>query len=394
MTPICTAPFHGILIETDKTVKPCCAWQGDPLGNLKFQNINEIRNGEKLKNIQKEMLLGKWPTGCKACEHSEKLNNISAKNSLFDKIIPYSENNKLTQLEFNSSNLCNLVCSGCSPSWSSSWVNFQNKHKLLHGVHGKPEWILHSPKPQSVKNLFDGIDLSNLIHITLKGGEPFLNNDNIELLDMLDSMGILGNIDLLITTNGCFAPSKFLNLLNKAKSVAIMISIDGIGELNQYIRFDPINLESSHTDNIKNNIFKFIQNISRTRLHINMFPTVQVHNAWNLKEISDWWTNEIMPINKQVIYQEARFVYHMEYPFGLQHLSDATRFKLADYYESLNYTNLKHIITVFRKIEYIGDDLHNQMVNYHNSIDIHKFKRFIDIVPNAKKELILFPISK
>ena len=59
--PLCTAPFHSVLIDTDKTVKPCCAWDDGPIGNIKFERMEDILNGTKLKAVQEQMLKNEWP---------------------------------------------------------------------------------------------------------------------------------------------------------------------------------------------------------------------------------------------------------------------------------------------------------------------------------------------
>jgi hypothetical protein len=39
---LCNSLHNGILIETDKSVRPCCAWEGQPLGNLETNTLKEI----------------------------------------------------------------------------------------------------------------------------------------------------------------------------------------------------------------------------------------------------------------------------------------------------------------------------------------------------------------
>ena len=110
MTPLCTAPFHSVLIDTDKTVKPCCAWADEPLGDLKITRIYDILNGTKLKAVQEQLLKNEWPIGCKSCKEREAITGYSTRLTQYnDSIVPYQINNNLTYLEFNSSTLCNLV---------------------------------------------------------------------------------------------------------------------------------------------------------------------------------------------------------------------------------------------------------------------------------------------
>ena len=406
--PLCTAPFHSILIETDKTVRPCCSWTGESIGDLNTDNINDILNGEKLQKIQDQMLNGIWPKNCKNCRQREIKTNTSPRLTMYrPSKVPYLGNNKITYIELNSSNLCNLVCVGCNPSWSSAWANFRedvpwwkefrkdnhwdlflNNHE---GFPDRPGWTFHPSRLDFIGDFFKNIDLSNLNRLMFKGGEPFLNKENTLFLEHLQSLDILKNVDVEMITNGTQVSNKFLNLLSKAKSVFFGISVDGVGKLNQYIRFDPKNPESSHTDNIKQNIKEYakLDNLYA----INPATSVQAHNVFRLEELRRWWVTEIHEINKDKIVHVSEFNHFILGPKELSPdiIQDKMRFHLADFYESLDNLPVYNKVINFLRLPYGGNAFHNLFVKYTDAIDRTRPYKFADLVPEAISELTLIP---
>ena len=388
--PFCTAPFHGALIETDKSVRPCCIWKGEAIGDLKTQTLNDVLNSDHLKHIQKTMLEGSYPTNCDQCVEREKLAGKSVRQGIYG-MVPYLGNNKLTYLEFNSSNLCNLVCAGCGPSWSSAWVTFIEDNgewtELRKSDIHRATWKLHPPQPNFANNFFKDTDFSALAVVMIKGGEPFLNKENILLLEHLDNIGILPNIEVIVTTNGTYTSDRFLTLLGKAKSVKFWMSIDGVEKLNQYIRFDPKNSALSHTDNIKQNVIEYA---SLDNIKISSAFTIQAHNVFRLEQLQQFWEHEIKPINPNRILPVYRCEHILMYPdeLSLQVFSEHTRHQLADKYESLNGKSwYNSVISVLRKEVTNSDLLHNRFVKYTEAIDRTRPYKFLDLVPEAKDEM-------
>jgi MoaA/NifB/PqqE/SkfB family radical SAM enzyme len=389
--PYCTAPFHGALIETDKTVRPCCIWAGEAIGDLKTQTLNDILNSDKLKHIQASMLNGSPPSNCHQCVTREKIAGRGVRQNIYG-MVPYLGNTKLTYLEFNSSNLCNLVCAGCGPSWSSAWASFIEDNsewqEIRKSDHNRAQWKLHPPQPDFANNFFKNTDFSELAVVMIKGGEPFLNKENILLLEHLDNIGLLSKIEVIVTTNGTYTSDIFLTLLSKAKSVKFWMSIDGVGKLNQYIRFDPKHPDRSHTNNIKQNIIEYA---SLDNIVISSACTIQAHNVFKLDELQQFWENEIKPISTKKILPVQKCGHILIYPddLSLHVFSENTRNMLADKYESMNdklwYDT---VISVLRQKVPNNIFLHNKFVKYTEAIDRTRPYKFIDLVPEAKDEFI------
>jgi hypothetical protein len=214
-----------------------------------------------------------------------------------------------------------------------------------------------------------------------------LNKENILLLEHLDNIGILSKIEVIVTTNGTYTSDRFLTLLSKAKSVKFWMSIDGVGKLNQYIRFDPKNPDRSHTNNIKQNMTEYA---SLDNIVISSACTIQAHNLFKLEELQQFWEQEIKTIHPTKILPVQKCGHVLMYPaeLSLHVFSEHTRHRLADKYESMNdklwYDT---VISVLRQKTTNDTSPHNQFVKYTEAIDRTRPFKFLDLVPEAKDEM-------
>jgi len=89
-------------------------------------------------------------------------------------------------------------------------------------------------------NLFFGellADVENLRRLYVAGGEPQLEPRYAEAIDYLIKRGVAQNIDLELTTNATIVNKPLLENLKKFKSLALTISLDGVGLVQEYIRY-------------------------------------------------------------------------------------------------------------------------------------------------------------
>lgn len=376
------------MIDTNKGVKPCCNWSGKFWGNLKDNTIEEIKNTELVKQVQKNMIDGVWHPGCIRCKEREDQIGVSVRQGVY-KTIPANYEGKILYLEYNSTNTCNLACVMCSPAWSSHWVEFKKRHGWLEWkdeTNSFPPHVILPIEMKVAENFVNQVDLTEIQTIWLKGGEPFLNKENILLFEHLDKIGVLPNVKVWMTTNGTVYNDDLLDLLAKAQSVSITVSIDGHGELNRYIRWSDTNHEISNSENLIKTS-QYILNRLPNIKDYNNTCAVQVLNIFRLEETKDWWYKNIYSINPKIVSPGADFQHVVLNPecLSVRTLSDTIRIKLADYYESLNYSKN---LTSFLRLPYLGNDLHNIMVGYISSFDLTRDKKILEIVPELAAELV------
>jgi sulfatase maturation enzyme AslB (radical SAM superfamily) len=384
--PLCSAPFNSLLIETDKSIAPCCAWKGKYLGNFESDNILNILQGERLKEIQTTLLNQEWPEECIGCKEREEVTGTSARLNQYASI-PYNPNNSLTFLEFNSSNLCNLACIPCTPSWSSGWEKFRklNNWPEQQDKNFHPVWKMYPGKTSSIEKFLNSVDLSSLEKIMLKGGEPFLNKENIVLLKHLVDTDRIKNIDVVITTNGTVVNEQMMELLRHARHVKLMVSMDGVGCLNEYIRHDVDGYFGSHTDDIISNLMKFLQLPS---CHIAPIFSVQPANVFRLHEFTNWWQEEIYVLDSKKIAWNPVFSNIVMWPeySSLRALTDKTRDYLIEFYKSFDNPIYNQTIN-FLNQSYLGNEVHNTFVKFIEDIDKTRKRPLLKIVPELAYEL-------
>lgn len=385
-TVLCSAPFHSITIDTDRRVKPCCNFAGH-LGDLNKNSIQEIRDSIGTKSLQEDMLNNVWPEGCYRCKVREDQSGTSVRLNVYDKI-EYDGNDSLKYLEYNSSNICNLSCSMCSPSWSSNLYQFYKSQgwDLSYDDPSFPKYKIYTPDLLKATEFINEISFENLETIWFKGGEPFLNKENLLLLEQLDRIGHIQNVTGFITTNCTVVDDRMLELISRLKDITIVCSIDGTEEINRYIRYGFGNPKISSLDNIYKNLKKFSQ--LNNLKSLSPAPTVQVLNIFDLWNFWQWWMSEIFILRSESIGTPVfeHFVFHPEY-LSIRVLRDGTKNYLINYYRSLNMPEFFDKVINVLEQPYLGDELHDKFKNYILRIDKTRERTILDIEPRLKYDL-------
>ena len=194
--------------------RPCCMYHF-PLKE-KYKNISEAFYSEEMNQMRSDMERGIEHEGCSKCKLDEK---HSAKKSLYKKnresyrkqFDGWYPNPKLgiRYLEISTSNRCNFKCITCNERFSNQFGDTIDN------------------------DLPDPAIYENLDRLKLLGGEPFLDKRNIEILKAVPRK----NIELWMVTNGSIWPNEeTVKLLNEFKKLVISVSIDGYGELAEFVR--------------------------------------------------------------------------------------------------------------------------------------------------------------
>lgn len=397
----CTAPLNSLLIDTNKGVRPCCYYQDGFLGNIKVQPISAILSNTAWSKLKQQMFDKEWPAGCLLCKSNEESFGSSLrKTHLTDIPVDDFENLYLNHIEFIGSNICNLACLHCHSLYSSKWhiereraiklsesfesgkrVSMYNLHPIkdMSDGDGKSLRKMHLPDPELVIENLRGLDLSRLRTISFRGGEPFLNSETQAVLEYADEQGLLDKLNVSITTNGTYVNDSMIELLKKCKTVHINLSVDGVGELFNYIRYGDAKFETIETTVAKLNEI----------LNIGILVSVAAmnYNAFSLLEIRDW-TIEMSKKYPQVR-PMAGFSNCVILPnyLSLTTLSDAARKQLIDYYTQNSIGDeFKYVINLLSN-ENSGGEIHAQWVEYTELMETLRGNSIIKIVPQLIPEL-------
>lgn len=216
--------------------RPCCRFnervQPDEIRRSVHDfSYSEWRNSEFYQGIIEANKTG-WHEGCKGCQVAEETGNTSTREMTNKRLS--GTPNQLEYIEISLSNECNLACKMCFPWSSSTWntIANENANELEGYIVPMSEYT-----PLDFEKIIEAVDITHLNSIKLLGGEPFITPQTHDFFRVLDEHDLLGRIQIITNSNGTFFPKKLRPYLDKVRSLSVAISIDGIGAVNDYIRY-------------------------------------------------------------------------------------------------------------------------------------------------------------
>jgi len=207
-----------------------------PVNISELDTIDKYLESNELQQVKSQLLNGQAPIQCQQCVISEQNNGHSFRllhNKFHDEktqeILTTAEYKKPpTELQVLTSNTCNLLCLPCSGT--GSYIRGIELEKL-----GLTKKITIHVRKNPILDEIHKFDFDN---ITFLGGEPFADKVTFECLENLVKHQKSKNITLDLNTNGTLITQEKMDFLsNNFKFVYIKASIDGIGQVNNYLRY-------------------------------------------------------------------------------------------------------------------------------------------------------------
>lgn len=317
----CPLPWMFQAIRNNGDLRICCqANVSEGQGILKSNdgaNINArtadlsvARNAELMKDARLKMLKGEWPTSCKRCRQEEAAGLRSRRiyeNTLWadwsveralretspDGSID-TEATPVLSYDVRFGNKCNLKCRMCGPTDSDSWYGdfatlfgpqFQDTSgqvEIKRDEQGR--WFTTEPgyswfeSPEFWRHMEKNIPYIRHLHIV--GGEPLLIYTHYDFLEKVVSSGFASQVVLEYNTNLTVLPDRALKLWAHFKEVRIGVSVDGVEDHHEYIRYPgrwPV---------LEKNLLKLDQ--APGNFEFWMSCTVQVFNIFHLPDLVMW----------------------------------------------------------------------------------------------------------
>ncbi len=288
----CILPWISLESTAAGWIKPCCMYNNNMTDknkqpfNLSNNTFDDAWNSDYYRNLRKEFLNGKKPSGCAKCWSEEASGKVSKRirdnkkyQHHFTKEI--IQEPKLKYLDLKLGNICNLKCRICGTHSSSKWIAEQQHYDKedntieKHTRHGWPE--TNKKFWRELKEL-----LPTLEYIDFTGGEPFLIKEQFELLQFCVEQGYAKNIGIHYNTNGTQLPNEALqSIWPHFKSVDIQFSIDGIGKQFEYQR---------HPAKWKNalHVINEFKNKQSKKFTVGICHTINVFNVLYIPEFLAW----------------------------------------------------------------------------------------------------------
>jgi MoaA/NifB/PqqE/SkfB family radical SAM enzyme len=280
----CYSPWTNIDIGPNGDIRPCCKFQMGYYNekfNAQQDQLSEYTNSDFLSKIKKEFKQGHWPKGCERCQNEEQ-NNIKSKRQLDyqrwqEHYATYElDSNQCITASIAFGNTCNLKCITCNSIASSKW------HQEYNEIYKKNFKPVKFYRKDFVEKFIQ--QAPDIVHLDFSGGETFLSglNEQQQLLRHYIDIGQAQNISLHYTTNATIFPeSIWWDLWKHFKEIDVQLSIDGVRDRYQYIRYP------AEWSVIKNNIKQYI-NKQNSNFKLSVSHTVSAYNIYYLDEFFYW----------------------------------------------------------------------------------------------------------
>ena len=318
MSYFCPLPWIHKAIRANGNLRVCChANHGPQHGILKDETGNNLNvdslddyNAPLLNEIRSSILKDEWHPECVRCQHEVEagMKSRSEYESIkWDKVFKKIDAVEITNsdgtlkekpqtryLDVRFGNLCNLKCRTCGPTDSSAWYDDYAalNNPSFNDTHGKVELVKNdkgkfTPKHDvynwhTDENFWSKLNeyIPDLHNIYFVGGEPLLINNHYDFLQLCVTKGYAKDITLEYNTNLTNVPQRAYDVWEHFKEIRIGVSVDGVGEVNDYIRYP------SKWSQIEKNLHK-IDN-AEGNFTVWLAVTVQTYNVLHFPDIMMW----------------------------------------------------------------------------------------------------------
>lgn len=303
----CVLPWVHLASLTDGSAMLCCVARNELKLNLNKYSLTEVWNSSAVRDARRLMLKGEKVAACAGCYAEEasgcrshrvtenqvwrrrmgeewvqkRIANTSADGYLADEMVA---------LDLRLGNTCNLQCVMCRPQDSSKWLALAKK--LANSCEDKElkkdwqdksninssqfEWYKRDDFWQSLRQI-----MPHLRELIFGGGEPMLLSEHQKLLELCVESGAAAQIHLRYHTNLTTFDPKLFTLWQQFHKVEVFVSLDGIGERNQYFRYP-----SKWDDIVKN--LKLIDAYPHKNFAAMILCSVHALNIYYLPELAEW----------------------------------------------------------------------------------------------------------
>jgi sulfatase maturation enzyme AslB (radical SAM superfamily) len=318
----------------------CAADHSAHVGNDRVaanQPIEQHWNSELMRSTRQQFMAGQLPDICRGCAKDEESGIRSRRHRMNQRYLgedsPETQHPAVQELlqqtrvdghstavlrgvDISYGNTCQLRCIQCSPSYSRSvskdyaklgW-DHNHKNRMPIAVPDRAmqqDSATHSTLEQIKQHIH------TMQYIKFVGGEPTITRPLLQFMDWCIEQGHNQRITVLLNTNAISVSDKFINCLKQFKKVLMGISVDGVGPLDEWIRF-PTNWERKYSN---------IQRLMQALPHSYIATTLFNLNTHLLPELITWC--------RQHNYRHS--IVRLNWPefFSIQHLPGKAKQDLA-----------------------------------------------------------------
>ena len=268
---LCMAPWTHTYLSPQTERRLCCASR-EPAQNFAQYidvssgtgqyipiSLEQHWNGNHMRSVRQRMLAGETLPECEVC--NEKLLNTDVYRSYFNNLFAHKYQQVLESTDetgyttmqpvswdYRFSNLCNFKCRMCGDMLSSSWESEQRQHNMINWQDPKNNWMRPEIKheieqfqtTQIEAEFAAAVEDHRIEEVYWVGGEPLMYEQHWRYMQRIIELGDGPKVYARYNTNlsrvnyrGC---NLYSDILTKLRDWQICASIDGTGQIGEYIR--------------------------------------------------------------------------------------------------------------------------------------------------------------
>jgi len=388
----CMMPWVHMHLWPAGYTYPCCMSDPAlPVGNTQTQSLQEIWNGDEMRQLRLNMLQDKPSLECRRCyeleengmwtlrksanenfkHHQHKVEETSDDGSAGDVNIAY--------MDIRFSNLCNLKCRSCGPQFSSSWFE---DHKATHGDPGHPKILQVRDDMLSFMDELEPL-LASVERVYWAGGEPLITKEHYNILDKWIAMG-KRDVKMDYTTN--FTQMYYKNKTafdywNKFEHVRVAASLDANHARGEYL------LKNIVWSEVVQNRRNMIEQCPH--VYFELTPTVSAYNVLNLPDFHREWIEEGLMEPQNIRINILLDPTYMRLSILPSHKKDNIRLRYLEHLKYLDqFDNIDKVKGDFESIlKFLNDDRNDEIKMFlykTNKIDLLRNENVFNIFPELQ----------
>jgi hypothetical protein len=265
---------HGIALQYDQVVKPCCEWRSDDAwpsqNHISQVDLGTWHQSPQVVKFAKQLEDNVWPTPCTKCADMEGQGRADSIRGNGNQSYKNYQKDDIT-LEIRPGSVCNFACQTCWPAASSRVADYHARAGLVN-------------IKDVDSNSFDNFDFllpikHRIRDVVLLGGEPFYDKSCLKFLSWAQQ-NLSANF--MMFTNGSRIDFDFIKSY-RAK-LTLIVSLDAVGRPAEYIRYG-----TDWAQVIAN--YRLVRTLPNVETRVNI--TCSIYNYYYIEEliellVQDW----------------------------------------------------------------------------------------------------------
>ena len=265
------APWTHTYLSPQMERRLCCSSREDSKTFNQYIDLNKTSqpfspdtleqhwNSDYMKQIRVDLMAGKEITQCQVCNH--KLLSVATYRTHFNTLFESQINEafaktsddghtdmKVTSWDYRFNNLCNFKCRMCGDMLSSSWESEERLHNMWDPNKPSQMWMREDIRAEIekfhdtvvVEEFKTAVENKTIKEIYWCGGEPLMWKIHWESMKRIIELGYQHEVSIRYNSNmsriNFFGMNLFDDILSKFPYWNILASIDGVGEVGEYVR--------------------------------------------------------------------------------------------------------------------------------------------------------------